>query len=344
MLINHDKHRAELRNYDKIIEINKNNILSKFRRKSNYSINAQKFSKKEQQFVLSNYFTESYLIKEDKDTGEQSFVPRFSLDNFSHKIFSEFPPNKEMRYNKNLMMLAMSYGMIIQIQYRGGEDNFIQGRTRVVYPMCLGTSSKGKPLLRVYHLKGWSFSQNQNTEKVWRLFRTDRILSMSFTGMFFRLAPEGYNAKDKGMRGGIDKSVDFKEVKNNQTKLVEEGIIQNKSQVSLDEKNKTTVIELQTTNSVLELKKPFDNPNIDKKNADNLRITFLKSTTGNKRIAVMGAIGKKGNIVKVMEKDKYLGLFKVVKYTRGNMLNKPHLRQVNGNSKYDLYIFLKKKN
>ena len=342
-MINHKKHVFELQNRDKIFEITRNNIISKFKRRLESNKHKQNFSNKEQEFILSNHFTEKYLIKENAN-GEQEFIPKFELDKFTHKIFSEFPPNKELRYSSKLMKLAMMYGMIIQIQYRGSKDNFIQGRTRVVYPMCLGTSAKGKPLLRVYHLKGWSYSRNKNIEKVWRLFRTDRILSISFTGMFFRLAPEGYNALDKGMRGGIEKAVDIKEIKNNQSSLVDQGVIQNKKEVTLsDEANKTNTIEIQSTNTILNLRDPFKNQNIDKNNLNNLRITFLKSTTNNKRLAVLGAISKKGNNVKVIEKGKYLGVFKVVKYTRGNMLNKPHLKQISGSSKYELVIFLNKK-
>lgn len=343
-MINHNKHKEELKNLDKIFEQKRNNILNNFLCKASINEHIQPFSKEKQEYVMSNYFSESYLIQEGKDN-ETTFVPRFQLDKFSHPIFAKFPPNKELRYNKDLIILAMKYGMIIQIQYRGAGDNFIQGRTRVIYPMCVGTSSKGKPLLRVYHLKGWSHSENSNTEMVWRLFRTDRILSMSFTGMFFRLAPEGYNAKDKGMRGGIDYAVNLKEVKNNQQKLVTDGAIQNKKQVTIDsEVDKTTVIEIQTTNSILDLNRPFKNPNIDEKNIDQLRLTFLKSTTGNKYLCIMGAIGKKGNTVKVNDKGRYLGIYKVVKYTRGNMLGKPHLKRVQGTSKYPLSIFIKKRN
>jgi hypothetical protein len=184
-LFNRKKYLEEIKNRDKILEIKKFNIFNKFQQRINSNKYARLNSRTDEEYIMSNLFEKTYSINEAKD--DATFVPRFTLKKYLDKIFTEFPPNQEMKYNKNLMIKAMEYGMILQVQYRGADDGFLQGRTRVIYPMCLGTSSKGKPLLRVYHLKGWSFSNRQNTEKVWRLFRTDRIISMSFTGMFFRL-------------------------------------------------------------------------------------------------------------------------------------------------------------
>lgn len=344
-MYNRRKHRAELRNLDKITEIKKFNLLNGFERKAMSVRHSRINSNTDEEYIMSNYFDKSYKINESAVNEDDMFVPNFKLKKYLDKIFTEFQPNKEMKYNRDLMIKAMEYGMIIQIQYRGAEDNFVQGRTRVVYPMCLGTSSKGKPLLRVYHIKGWSVSNRKNTEKIWRMFRTDRIASMSFTGMFFRLAPEGYNQADKGMRGGIIKSVDLKEVRNNQKRLIDQGSIQNKREVSLEEKTgKIPVIEVIDTNTSVNLMKPFDNPNIDKKNKGLLRLTFLRSVTGNNKILIMGALGKKGNTVKVSVKGKYLGLYKVIKYTKGDGLGKPHLKRVSGVSSYPLFLFMHKKN
>lgn len=337
------KHRNELKNFEKILEIKKNNIFSKVFKKSNSIKNDPLYSREEQEYVMSNHFMKTYSITENKD-GDEVFMTNFRLEKYMNKIFAKLPPNKEVKYSRELMTLAMEYGMILQIQYRGADDNFMMGRTRVVYPMCLGTSSKGKPLLRVYHLKGWSFSEGKNTDKVWRLFRTDRIMSMSFTGMFFRLPPEGYNDKDKGMRGGITKAVNFEELRKNQRMLLEEGSIQNTKEVSVDSKNKVSVIEVSDTGEDLELRKPFKNNVIDPKTTDVLRITFLQSATGNKRMAVLGAMGKRGNTVKVTTEDgKYLGVFKVVKFAKGRDLGKPHMKIVKGKSSYPLYVFIKKK-
>lgn len=337
------KNEEELENFNQILEIHKYNLKFNQLRKQN---SKKTQWNKEGELVMSTHFNKSFHVNEsNNNSSDSTFVPRFTMKKYKNEVFAKFPPNKEMKYSRELITLAMEYGMILQVQYRGDDDSFVQGRTRVIYPMCLGTSSKSKPLLRVYHLKGWSFSEGGNTDKVWRLFRTDRILSVSFTGSFFRLAPDEYNANDKGMRGGIIKSVDFDEVKKNQKKLSDDGAIQNKKEILLDEKKgKITVVEVLNTNSILDLKKPFENPNIEEENKKLIRLTFLKSRTNNKRIAILGALGKKGNIVKISASGKFLGTFTVLKHTMGDGLGKPHLRQVQGESLYALNVFVKKRN
>jgi hypothetical protein len=336
------RHRIELRNLSKIMEIKQNNIYLNYFKLSVNEWFKPKLEEDEEYFI-SNIFHNTYTINESND--EETFIPRFNLKKFTNPIFAKFPPNKELKFDRDLMVLAMQYGMVVQIQYRGADDNFIMGRTRVIYPMCLGTSSKGKPLLRGYHIKGWSFSQNKNTDKVWRLFRTDRIMSMSFTGTFFRLTPEGYNTLDRGMRGGITKSVNIDEVRNNQKKLAQEGIIQSKKEVIIDNKGiKKSVVQTINANSVLDLTNPLENRNIeqDKDNLKVMRITFLKSTTSSKGIAILGALGQKGNIVKISSSGKFLGEYRVMKATMGDALGKPHLKDIEGIKEFDLHVFVKK--
>ncbi len=321
---------------NKLKEISKHNLILELSKKHNLKkINWNN----NDEMVYTSYYNS---INENNNNESNSiFVPRFSLKKFKNPIFSKFQPNKEFKYSRDLILLAMEYGMILQVQYRGDEDDFTQGRTRVIYPMCLGTSSKGKPLLRVYHLKGWSFSKGGNTDKLWRMFRTDRIMSVSFTGSFFRLAPEDYNANDKGMRGGIIKSVDINSIRKKQQQLADEGSIQNKKDITIDKK--VTVIEVINTNSILDLRNPWENPNLEEDNKKFIRMTFLKSQTDNTRIAILGALGEKGNIVKVYTSEKFMGNFRVIKYTMGDGLGKPHLRQVEGESKQALMIFVKKR-
>ena len=294
-------------------------------------------------YTLSNYYYND-VINESND--DDTFIPRFSMKKFTNPIFAKFPPNKEIKFDRDLMVLAMEYGMILQIQYRGDKDKFVMGRSRVILPMCLGTSKNGKPLLRAWHLKGWSVSQNGNSEKLWRLFRTDRILSMSFTGSFFRSTPDGYNKRDSIMVSGIIKSVDIDEVRNNQKKLAQDGSIQAKKEIVMDNKNgKVSVVETIDTNSKIDLLNPLSNKNIekDKDNLRLMRITFLKSTTSDKGIAIMGGLGQKGNIVKISSSGKYLGTYRVMKATMGDALGKPHLRNIEGISEFDLQIFVKKR-
>lgn len=289
-------------------------------------------NKEDVELVLKD---QRYKLNED-----QSFIPRFKVNQKYHQIFSEFPINKQLKYSHNLLQKAIQYGMILLVQYRGKEDQFVQGHTRVLYPMVLGKSGKNAELLRGYHLKGWSVSAGGNVDKVWRMFRTDRILSFSFTGSFFRLPPAGYNMRDRGMKGGVQIAADFNRIRRNQQQLMKKDIIQYKQEVEFD---KINAVYLDNTNTVLNLKSPYDNPNLDVKQKDIIRMSFLKKTTDNTRIAILGALGKRDNVVKVYAEHKYLGTFKVERSFMGPLLDQPVTRNINGVSEFPLYIFLNKK-
>jgi hypothetical protein len=72
-----------------------------------------------------------------------------------------------------------------------------------------------------------------------------------------------------------------------------------------------------------------------------LRISFLKSIYGNKYVAVLGALGQPGNTVKILtEKGINIGVYKVLDSVTGQVLKS--IKNVKGNSVYDLYLFDKK--
>jgi hypothetical protein len=284
------------------------------------------------EYVVKDY----YQLKENSE-----FVPRFSLKNVSD--IAKIPINEPIKYSDEVMIKAIKYGMIFLINYKGEEDTHFSGHERVIYPLVLGRSSKGKTLLRAWHLNGWSLSNNRHISKIWRLFRTDRILSMTFTGSFYRLAPSGYNMYDKGMRGGIIARADFNEIRRNQQNLVNQNKIVNREEVSLGTADsKSSSIIVKDTETQLDLIKAMENTYIkDSKDMKTLRISFLKSIYGNKYIAVLGALGQPGNTVKVKtDKGTDLGNFKVLDSITGDVLKA--IKNVKGNSLYDLYIFDKK--
>jgi hypothetical protein len=291
------------------------------------------YNKKPVEFVIKEAYND---LKEDRE-----FIPRFSLKNI--KDFQNIPINEPIKYDEKLLIKAIQYGMIFLINYKGEKDKHFAGHERVIYPMVLGRSSQGKTLIRGWHLNGWSVSKNRRIDKIWRLFRADRILSMTFTGSFYRLAPVGYNMNDKGMRGGIIAKADFNAIRRNQQNLVQQNVIQNREEVSLSQdERKFVTIRVKITDSKLDLTKPLENPYINNlKNVENVRISFLKSIYGNIYLAILGAMGEPGNTVKVIdEKGKNLGVFKVLDSTTGQVLKS--ITKVKGNSLYDLYIFDKK--
>lgn len=280
-----------------------------------------------------------FVIKENYDLIEdREYVPRFSLKNI--KEIGNIPINEPIKYSDDIMTKAIKYGMIFLINYKGEKDSHFAGHERVIYPMVLGRSSKGKTLLRGWHLNGWSVSQKRHINKIWRLFRTDRILSMTFTGSFYRLPPNGYNANDKGMRGGIIVKADFNQIRRNQQNLVNQNKIQNREEITLgDEKRKFANIKVKDTNTQLDLNKPLDNAYINNsKDLAGVRVSFCKSIYGTKYIAILGALGQPGNTVKMLdEKGTQIGVFKVLDSTTGNVLK--NIKSVKGNKLYDLYLF-----
>ena len=290
------------------------------------------YNNKPVEFVVK----EHYNLIEDNE-----FIPRFSLKNV--KDIANIPINEPIKYSDEIMTKAIKYGMIFLVNYKGEEDTHFAGHERVIYPMVLGRSSKGKNLLRGWHLNGWSVSSKRHINKIWRLFRADRILSMTFTGSFYRLAPLGYNMDDKGMRGGIIAKADFNEIRRNQQNLVAQNKIQNKEEISLGEdKNKFITIRVKETDTKLDLIKPFENAYLNNaKDKAGLRLSFLKSIYGNKYIAILNALGQPGNTVKVLtDKGTNLGVFKVLDSIDGKVLKS--IKNIKGNTLYDLYLFDKK--
>jgi hypothetical protein len=291
------------------------------------------YNNKPVEYVLKEAYND---LKEDRE-----FVPRFSLKNI--KDFQNIPINEPIKYDEKILIKAIQYGMIFLINYKGEKDKHFAGHERVIYPMVLGRSSKGKLLIRGWHLNGWSVSKNRHINKIWRLFRADRILSMTFTGSFYRLAPNGYNMNDKGMRGGIIAKADFNAIRRNQQNLVQQNVVQSREEVTLSEETRKFVtIRVKNTDSKLDLTKPLENAYINNlKNVQNVRISFLKGIYGNQYLAILGAMGEPGNTVKVIdEKGKNLGVFKVLDSTTGQVLKS--ITKVKGNTLYDLYIFDKK--
>lgn len=290
------------------------------------------YNKKPIEFVMSSG-------KLNEDVG---YVPRFSLKDL--EIFKNIPVNEPMKFSEELIIKAIQYGLILNIEYKGQKDKHFAGHDRTIYGMVYGRSSKGKLLLRGFHLRGWSVSSNRHVEKIWRYFRTDRILSVTFTGSFYRLPPDGYVQDDSIMRGGIITYADFNQIRKNQTNLLKIQVIQNKEEVTLSggQTEKFVQIKVENTNSIMDLSNPFDNEYLNKiKDLKNLRLSFLKSVYGNKHLVVLGAAGETGNTVKILdEKNRVLGVFRVLDSTTGDNLKK--IKSVKGNKLYDVVLFQKK--
>ena len=279
---------------------------------------------------------ENYELKEDN-----LYVPRFQLKNA--KQIADIKINEPIKPTEDMILKAIKYGMIFLVSYKGEKDKSFAGHERVIYPMVYGKSTQGKPLIRGYHLNGYSVSNSRSIEKIWRMFRFDRILSITFTGSFYRLPPQGYNMNDKGMRGGIIARADFNEIRKNQQALVKAQAIQNKDDIMLGtEERKFATVKAKNSDSQLDLNNVMDNPYVNNmKDIANVRMSFLKSIYGSKYFAILGALGQAGNTVKVLdEKGTNLGVFKVMDSIAGETLKK--IKRVKGNAIFDVYLFDKK--
>ena len=149
-------------------------------------------------------------------------------------IIPNFPINKPVRFNEDLLKKAIKYGLVILINYKGDKDKWRGGRERTIQPMVLGVNRNTKNMLiRGWHLEGWSVSKRAETKKVWRLFKTENIMSMTFTGNFFRLPPLGYKMNDRVMTERTLAKADFNEIRRNQNSLLKGGQIQAEDETTI---------------------------------------------------------------------------------------------------------------
>ena len=125
--------------------------------------------------------------------------------------------------------------------------------------------------------------------------------------------------------------------------MVKANEIQDKEEVTLGDGGRAFIaVRVKSTETKLDLNQPLENPYINNiKDMAGVRLSFLRSIYGNKYIAVLGALGQPGNTVKVMtEKGINLGVYKVLDSITGQVLKS--IKNVKGNSVYDLYLFDKK--
>ena len=268
-------------------------------------------------------------------------------------IIPNFPINKPVKFNEELLKKAIKYGLVILINYRGDKDKWRGGRERTIQPMVLGVNKNTKNMLiRGWHLEGWSVSQRADTKKVWRLFKTDNIVSMTFTGNFFRLPPQGYKMNDRVMTERIIAKADFNEIRRNQDILLKGGKIQPDDETTISKTSGGVIsIEITNSNSQIDLKNPYKNLLNNKNNLDQVRFlkdtntlsmkfSVMKSMFGNKYLVIVGAIGTINKQVKVYDGKKLIGNYRAIKSFLGSDLNRHKI--VDNKSIFDLYVFNRK--
>jgi hypothetical protein len=296
------------------------------------------------------------MYKEDK---EYKFIPKIfgpkinEAQQIDPNIIPNFPINKPVKFSEDLMRNAIKYGLVILISYKGGKDLWRGGRERTIQPMVLGINKNTKNMLiRAWHLEGWSVSQRAETKKVWRLFKTDNIITMTFTGNFFRMPPKNYKMNDRIMTERILAKADFNEIRRNQNKLLKGGKIQAEEETTITKPSGgVSSIELTNSNSILDLKAPSKNQLINKNNLDAVRFlkdqstqalkfSIMRSMFGGKYMVIVGAIGTINRQVKVYDGKVLLGNYRCIRSFLGSDLEKNNL--IDGRTTFDLYVFNRK--
>ena len=263
-------------------------------------------------------------------------------------IIKDFPVNKPIKFDKTLMIKAIQFGMILMINYRGDKDKWRGGRERVICPLVFGANRNTQNMLvRGWHLDGWSVSLKNNTKKVWRLFKTDNIMTMMFTGDFFRLPPANYKRNDRVMSEITFIAADFNIIRRNQFKLVQQGLIEDEEETQIKKEEQVSV-EIKNTETTLNLADIWSNDYFNKKNERKMKMTIVKSIIGNEYLAILGTQGSKNSLVKLYEGRKLKGTYKVVlsapdpqtQLSFTNTMNK--YKKVDNISEFPLYTFVKK--
>ena len=83
---------------------------------------------------------------------------------------------------------AINSKFILQFWYNGG--------TRTVEPFCYGINEEGKEVLRGYQIRGYNES---GKAQEWKLFKVEKILSLTVVNKQFAGARPQYSPEDPDM-------------------------------------------------------------------------------------------------------------------------------------------------
>ena len=122
--------------------------------------------------------------------------------------------NERVPFNAELMKQAILQGREVGISYRSKNEKYEMPVTkyRIIHPVAMGTDKNGNLVIRGLHITGQSekvaiATGNRSAEAeahkdgmaAWRLFKSDNLKTMWFTGRFFSNNIPGFNPNDKAM-------------------------------------------------------------------------------------------------------------------------------------------------
>lgn len=187
------------------------------------------------------------------------------LETSSQEKVDAFSKSDErVPYNKELMIQAIQQGREVGILFQSNNEKYKMpiAKYRIIYPVALGISKKGNPVIRAFHKMGQSEKvaiatgkRSAEVENTWRLLKISNIKSMWITGNFFRGPLEAYNSNgDKGMVN-IEAQADFNKI----IKYQDDFIANMKDQRSQEQKRKN-IVHLFKQTGERPIEEPIKNP------------------------------------------------------------------------------------
>ena len=187
------------------------------------------------------------------------------LETSSQEKVDAFSKSDErVPYNKELMIQAIQQGREVGILFQSNNEKYKMpiAKYRIIYPVALGISKKGNPVIRAFHKMGQSEKvaiatgkRSAEVENTWRLLKISNIKSMWITGNFFRGPLEAYNSNgDKGMVN-IEAQADFNKI----IKYQDDFIANMKDQRSQEKKRKN-IVHLFKQTGEKPIEEPIKNP------------------------------------------------------------------------------------
>ncbi len=123
------------------------------------------------------------------------------------KTYIEFSDSEHLKENVNNTLIMekledlINNKLICTVDYRGEKLGDVLNGIRVIEPYTVGVSENGEIYLRAWLIRGISKSGRINPRLVpgWRLFKVNRIRSVSPTLQKFLIPKKGYNNEDSAM-------------------------------------------------------------------------------------------------------------------------------------------------
>ena len=152
--------------------------------------------------------------------------------------------DERVPFNKNLMIQAIQQGREVGILFQSNNEKYKMpvAKYRIIYPVAIGTSTKGNPVIRAFHKMGQSEKvaiatgqRSAEVENTWRLFKISNIKSIWFSGNFFRGPLEAYNTNGDAGMSNVEVHADFNQIHKYQDELI--ASINNKKEQEQKRKN-----------------------------------------------------------------------------------------------------------